>query len=209
MFDLASPHGDSLTPWCLLSPPSSLSSPCGLLRPQALELKPHLPLFRPTIGCQHLYSSIRDNFQARSQSIIWVSGPWGQHLALQYQTSTVSLPFFKRPGAQPQGILKWSWGTSSLILLEPHLLPPRTWPQETDVLRVKLMGLSQGRARASHWHSEAGFHAVLQGPVPHSRAQNHSHLGQRDGVTRKCLPQICCHTFWETLRAGYLLPWQW
>lgn len=30
--------------------------------------------------------------------------------------------------------------------------------------------------------------------------------GQWEHMMRKCLPQICRHTFHETLRAGYLLP---
>lgn len=50
----------------------SLPSPSPLSKP--MKTQPHLSLFCPAIGCQHLYSPIRSNFGAGSQ---------GQHLALQ------------------------------------------------------------------------------------------------------------------------------
>jgi hypothetical protein len=37
------------------------------LRPQVQELKPHLPLFYPVIGCQYLYST--NNFKLKSKVI--------------------------------------------------------------------------------------------------------------------------------------------
>ena len=54
------------------------------LGPQTWEARTHLCLFCSTIGCSHLYLSIRNNLGAGSQVSVLTPGLRGLHLAIQW-----------------------------------------------------------------------------------------------------------------------------